>query len=273
MAPENASGIDPADVGRWWKATRMLGKPATKLLWRVKLEGIEHLPDDGPAIIAPNHISFIDSTFLLMLLPRQITFVGKAEYMDSWKTKYLFPAIGMIPIDRRGGKSSVAALDAACGILERGGWFGIYPEGTRSRSGELHKGHTGVARVALRTGAPIIPTGIVGTDRIQPPDTPMPRPFQPATIRFGRPVDPRRYADRDDDRLVHRQLTDEVMFEIAGLTGQRYVDRYATKKKTPSAGPSEPTAAPDQPALVPDQGESGIDAERRSSASVLAAGA
>ena len=114
-------------------------------------------PTDGPAILAPNHISFLDSAFLMFSVPRNISFVGKAEYMDSWKTKYLFPALGMIPIDRGGGKKSLVALEAAEEVLNRGELFGIFPEGTRSRDGFLYKGRTGVARLALKVGCPIYP--------------------------------------------------------------------------------------------------------------------
>ena len=115
-------------------------------------------------------------------------------------------------------------------MLESGEFFGIYPEGTRARDGRLHRGHTGPARLALRTGTPIVPVGIVGTREIQPPDAKLPRPFKRAEVRFGRPIDVSRYADRADDRLVLRQIIDEVMYEIRELTGQDYVDEYATKK-------------------------------------------
>src|SRR5690606_17972575 len=168
--------------------------------------------------------------FLPAALPRRVSFVGKAEYMDSWKTKRLFPALGMIPIDRGGGSASQRALDTAARIIERGELFGIYPEGTRSRTGKLHKGHTGPARLALRTGAPLIPVGIVGTREIQPPEAKFPKPRMPVTIRFGRPITVDRYRERDNEHLVLRQVTDEVMFEIRELTGQEYVDTYATKK-------------------------------------------
>ena len=218
------------EVGRYYPVARGIGTPLIRFLWRVHTPGIENLPAAGPVILAANHISFLDSAFLMFRLPRQITFVGKAEYLDSWKTKHLFPAIGMIPVDRSSGSSAQAALNAAAEVLERGGVFGIFPEGTRSRSGDLHKGHTGLARLALRTGAPIVPVGIIGTDRVQPPDVPLPRPFMPATLKFGRPVDVGRYADRADDRLVLRQITDEVMYEIRELTGQTYLHRYATRR-------------------------------------------
>ena len=155
--------------------------------------------------------------------------------MDNWKTKYLFPAMGMIPIDRSGGSASERALNAAARVLERGELFGIFPEGTRSRDGVLHKGHTGPARLALRTGAPLVPVGMRGTREIQPPDAKFPKPFKACSIRFGRPINVDRYRDRADDHLVLRQIIDEVMFEIRNLSGQEYVDTYATKKAESAA--------------------------------------
>lgn len=215
--------------GRWYPLNRFAIAPFLKFLVRVYQPGLAHVPTHGPAILAPNHISFLDSALLMATLPRQIRFVGKAEYLDDWKTRTLFPAMGMIPIDRSGGSASTAALDAARRVLDDGGLFGIFPEGTRSRDGRLHKGHTGLARLALQTGAPIIPVGIVGTREIQPPDAPMPRPFMPATFSFGAPIDVTRLTEQADDRLALRQITDEVMFEIRSLTGQEYVPRYATR--------------------------------------------
>jgi 1-acyl-sn-glycerol-3-phosphate acyltransferase len=199
-------------------------------LWRVSTSGLENVPVSGGAIFCPNHTSVIDSFFLPLVLPRRITFVGKAEYMDSWKTKHLFPAMGMIPIDRGGGDAAERALNTAARVIEAGEFFGIYPEGTRARDGRLHRGRTGAARLALRTGAPIIPVGIKGTREIQPPDAKLPRPFRRAEVRFGRPIEVGRYLDRAEDRLVPRQIIDEVMFEIRELTGQDYVDEYASKK-------------------------------------------
>jgi 1-acyl-sn-glycerol-3-phosphate acyltransferase len=234
-----AKTTDEGDIGRLYTVARAIGRPAMKTLWKVKATGLEHIPVSGPAIVCPNHISFLDSPFLMWTLPRKLTFVGKAEYLDSWKTKYLFPAVGMIPLDRSGGEASKVALDLARGVLERGELFGIYPEGTRSRSGKLHKGHTGVARLSMETGAPIIPVGIRGTDQIQPPEAKLPRLFKECEIRFGRPIPPSRYGDRATDRLVLREMTDDVMFEIRELSGQEYVDTYATKQ--PEQGiPAEP---------------------------------
>jgi 1-acyl-sn-glycerol-3-phosphate acyltransferase len=210
--------------------TRAVVAPIARRLWHFHLEGFDRIPTDGPAILCSNHVSFLDSAFLMILVPRRISFVGKAEYMDSWKTKHLFPAMGMIPIDRAGGDKSTAALDAAEGVLRRGELFGIFPEGTRSRDGVLYKGHTGAARLALTVGCPIFPVGVIGTREIQPPEARLPKVRKHCTIRIGRPIEVARYGDRAADRLAFRQITDELMYEIRELTGQEYRDIYATKK-------------------------------------------
>jgi 1-acyl-sn-glycerol-3-phosphate acyltransferase len=211
---------------RW----RTVAAPVARRLWRFHLEGYDRIPEEGPAILCPNHVSFLDSAFLMLTVPRRISFVGKAEYMDSWKTKHVFPALGMIPIDRSGGDRSQSALDAAEAVLRRGELFGIFPEGTRSRDGALYRGHTGAARLALKVGCPILPVGVIGTREIQPPEAKLPKVRMHCTIRIGRPIKVDRYQDRADDRLVLRQITDELMFEIRELTGQEYRDVYATKK-------------------------------------------
>jgi 1-acyl-sn-glycerol-3-phosphate acyltransferase len=229
LVPSSVVG-DSREYGRLYPIARAIVRPSMRALWRINVTGLHYVPASGPAIFCPNHISFIDSLVLPCVLDRQISYVGKAEYMDSWKTKYIFPAIGMIPIDRGGGSASQRALDTAARVLEAGGLFGIYPEGTRSRDGRLHRGHTGPARLALRTGAPIIPVGIKGTDRMQPAGAPLPKPFISCQVNIGAPIDVSRYADRADDRLVLRQLIDEVMFEIRKLSGQEYADTYANKK-------------------------------------------
>ena len=212
------------------RRTRTLFRPIAKRLWTFDLQGFERLPAEGPAILCPNHISFLDSGFLMLHVGRNISFVGKAEYMDSWKTKFLFPAMGMIPIDRGGGEKSNAALEAAEAVLKKGELFGIFPEGTRSRDGFLYKGHTGAARLALKVGCPIYPVGVIGTREIQPPDAKLPKIGQKATIKIGRPIKVERYRNKVDDHLVLRQITDELMFEIRELTGQEYRNTYATKK-------------------------------------------
>ena len=208
---------------------RRIARPVANQLWDFHLEGFERLPTSGPAILAPNHVSFLDSAFLMLMVQRNISFVGKAEYMDSWKTKYFFPMMGMIPIDRAGGDKSQAALDTAERVLRRGELFGIFPEGTRSRDGVLYKGRTGAARLALQVGCPIFPVGVVGTREIQPPDAKLPKIRREATITIGRPINVERYRNKAEDHLVLRQITDELMFEIRELTGQEYRNVYAGK--------------------------------------------
>ncbi len=220
----------PDGIGRYQAPARRMLKPLVHRLWRFDVEGLHHVPDTGPAVLCPNHAAFIDSLFVPAVLDRNLIYVGKAEYLDDWKTKHLFPALGMIPIDRRGGDHAAAALDAARAILQQGGLFGIYPEGTRSRSGKLHKGHTGAARLAVETGAPLIPVGIVGTAEIQPPDTFLPKFGRKVAIRFGEPIALDRYRDRVGDRNMYRELTDEMMFEIQRLTGLEYEHTYAGSK-------------------------------------------
>lgn len=217
-------------AGKAQSRLRRVARPVANRLWHFHLEGFERLPESGPAILAPNHVSFLDSAFLMLQVPRNISFVGKAEYMDSWKTKYLFPAMGMIPIDRSGGERSQAALDTAERVLQRGELFGIFPEGTRSRDGYLYRGRTGAARLALKVGCPIYPVGVVGTREIQPPDAKFPKFRRDCTIRIGRPINVARYAARGEEHLVLRQITDELMFEIRELTGQEYRNEYAGKK-------------------------------------------
>jgi 1-acyl-sn-glycerol-3-phosphate acyltransferase len=223
-------GVRARGAGKLQDRTRGIARPLSRLLWSIRRDGYEKLPARGPAILCPNHISFLDSAFLMLTVPRRISFVGKAEYLDSWKTRYLFPAMGMIPIDRSGGSASAGALDVAEAVLRRGELFGIFPEGTRSRDRVLHRGHTGAARLAVAVGCPIFPVGIIGTADIQPPDAKLPRLFRSCTIRIGDPVDPAKHVAGAEHHLALRQITDEVMYEICALTGQSYVDRYATKK-------------------------------------------
>ena len=204
--------------------------PIIHLLVRVKVEGRENVPKRGAVILASNHRSFLDSIFIPLVVHRRVTFVAKAEYFDDPKTAWFFRSCGQIPIRREGGSASEGALLAARDVLESGGVFGIYPEGTRTRDGVTHRGHTGVARLALQTGAPIVPVGLIGSDECQPTDKKLPRLFKKVTIRFGEPISPRRYEGREEDALVLRQITDELMFEIVGLCGYDYRDTYATKK-------------------------------------------
>jgi 1-acyl-sn-glycerol-3-phosphate acyltransferase len=220
--------------------------PIFFLLWRVRIEGREHIPATGPAVLAANHQSFCDSFFLPLVLRRRVTYVAKSEYFDNWRTAWFFRAAGQIPMQRGGGDASQRALDTAKEVLRGGDLLGIYPEGTRSPDPRLHKGHTGVARLALGCDVPIIPVGIVGTREVQPPGSNFMRPFRPVTVRFGPPLDfPRHGAtargpcpdpaggapDDRDEQFELRALTDALMTEIARLSGQEYVDQYANRSR------------------------------------------
>ena len=209
---------------------KILLSPIFFALWRVRAEGRENVPTKGPVIVAPNHVSFLDSMFLPLILRRRVTFVAKAEYFDSWKTAWFFRAAGQIPMRREGGSASERALAAARDVLRSGKVLGIYPEGTRSPDGRLYRGHTGVARLALGCGVPVVPVGLVGTSAVQRPGSNRPRPFKKVTIRFGTPLDLSRFAGQAaDDPMTLRVVTDELMYEIRSLSGQDYIDRYAKR--------------------------------------------
>ncbi|MFF3641827.1 lysophospholipid acyltransferase family protein [Streptomyces sp. NPDC002564] len=208
-----------------------------KLGFRPWVEGLENVPAEGPAILASNHLSFSDSFFLPAVLDRKVTFIAKAEYFTSPGVKgkltaAFFKGVGQLPVDRSGGRGAgEAAIKSGIEVLERGELFGIYPEGTRSPDGRLYRGKPGgLARVALATGAPVLPVAMIDTEKIQPPGKVMPKLMRPG-IRIGKPLDFRRYQGMEQDRFVLRALTDEVMYEIMKLSGQEYVDMYATAAK------------------------------------------
>ncbi|MGX7675374.1 lysophospholipid acyltransferase family protein [Plantactinospora sp. DSM 117369] len=209
--------------------------PWLKLIFRPQVEGRENVPDSGPAIIASNHLSFSDSIFMPLMVKRKVTFVAKAEYftgkgLKGWLVKMFFVGTGTIPVDRSGGRAAQAALDTQLKVLRAGNLAGIYPEGTRSPDGRLYRGKTGVARLALDSGAPVVPVVMLNADEIQPPGKLLPK-IKRVKIRFGRPLDFSRYAGMSGDRFVERAITDEIMYELMELSGREYVDIYAQKIK------------------------------------------
>jgi 1-acyl-sn-glycerol-3-phosphate acyltransferase len=207
-----------------------------RLFFKVTVTGLENIPATGGVILASDHQAFCDSLFIPFAVPRRVTFVAKAEYFQQRRTAWFFRAVGQIPMHRGGGEKSEKSLDEALNLLKSGGVLGIYPEGTRAPDERLYRGRTGVARLALAANVPIIPIGVVGTRAVQPIGARLMRPFKPVEVRIGAPVDvPGRYAQRKDDPLVCRQITDEVMFEIRELTGQEYVDKYASRAPAVSA--------------------------------------
>jgi 1-acyl-sn-glycerol-3-phosphate acyltransferase len=204
--------------------------PTLRVMFRLRITGLENVPLTGGVLIAANHQAFCDSLFLPLAVPRRVTFVAKAEYFHSWKTRWFFRAVGQIPMERSGGSASQKALGEALAVLSSGGCIGIYPEGTRPPDERLHRGRTGVARLALLAKCPVVPCGIKGTRAIQPIGTRLLRPFKTVDIAFGEPIDvSSRYGQRLDDPLVLRQVTDEIMWEIRRLSGQQYVDKYASR--------------------------------------------
>jgi 1-acyl-sn-glycerol-3-phosphate acyltransferase len=212
-------------VGYW--LTKFLLTPYLRVFFRVRVEGREHIPRQGPAILASNHISFCDSFFLPLVVPRRVRYIAKAEYFDNWKVAWFFKANGHIPLRRGEGADWKRALDAAAEALAGGELFGIYPEGTRSKDGRLHRGHTGVAMLAARTGAPVVPIGFIGTDRAQPVGSKMIWPFKTITIRIGPAVDLGTPTEGPTGQRALRAMTDAVMTEIQRLSGQEYTGKYA----------------------------------------------
>lgn len=208
--------------------------PLFHLLWRVRVEGAEHVPDHGPAVLAANHRSFCDSLFLPLVVRRRVTYLAKAEYFDSWRTAWFFRAVGQIPIRRGGGPESERALEAAREILAQGHLLAMYPEGTRSLDRRVHRGRTGVARLSRECHVPVVPAGISGTATVQPVDSRMLRPFRTVTVRFGEPMRMAPASDQANAMAYHdhaerRRFTDELMREIARLAGTEYVDEYVPR--------------------------------------------
>jgi 1-acyl-sn-glycerol-3-phosphate acyltransferase len=202
------------------------------ILFRPKVKGLRNVPGTGPIIIASNHLSFSDSIFMPLVVPRKVTFLAKSEYFTSPGPKGLlkkltFIALGQVPVDRSGGRRSEAALITGLKVLAEGKCLGIYPEGTRSPDGRLYKGRTGIARLAIESGAPIVPVAMFNTEKIQPTGTVMPKVMRVEMI-FGEPM----YFEGDSTDLLHlRDVTDKIMSTIQALSGQEYVDTYATKAK------------------------------------------
>jgi 1-acyl-sn-glycerol-3-phosphate acyltransferase len=206
--------------------------PFLMILFRPKVKGLRHVPASGPLIIASNHLSFSDSIFMPLVVPRKVTFLAKSEYFTSPGPKGLlkkltFIALGQVPVDRSGGRRSEAALITGLKVLAEGKCLGIYPEGTRSPDGRLYKGRTGIARLAIESGAPIIPVAMFNTEKIQPTGTVVPKVMRVKMI-FGEPM----YFDGDSTDLQYlRVVTDQIMSKIQEMSGQEFVDTYATKAK------------------------------------------
>ncbi len=219
----------------YWVLKVIVVGPILRLLFRPWITGSDNIPSRGGAILASNHLSFSDSIFLPLMVRRRITFPAKKEYftgtgLKGWATKMFFTSTGQIPIDRAGGEASMVAVRQGMKVLRRGGLFGIYPEGTRSPDGRLYRGKTGMARMALEAGVPIIPVAMIDTDKAQPTGQKIPN-LQQVGVKIGAPMDFSEHSGREDDRVLLREITDEVMHALAELSTQEYVDEYASVVK------------------------------------------
>ena len=237
----------------WFLKWIALG-PVLRLVFRPRTEGLENLPTEGPAILASNHLSYADWLFMPLAVPRRVTFVAKAEYFTTpgikgWFQKMFFSGSGQVPIDRSGASAAEGALVTAKRVLAEGDLFGIYPEGTRSHDGRLYRGKTGVARLALETGVPVIPVAVIGTDEIAPPGKKFGSFIRPKVI-LGKPLDFERYEGLENDRYILRSVTDEIMYEIMRLSGQEYVDMYAGRAKEEQKKAAEAAKAAERAAAT-----------------------
>jgi 1-acyl-sn-glycerol-3-phosphate acyltransferase len=221
--------------------TFVLG-PLLRFIFRPWVRGVQNVPSSGAAILASNHLSFSDSIFLPLQCPRPVVFLAKSEYftgrgIKGWLVKTFFKATGQLPIDRSGGKASEAALNTGLGVLEQGQLLGIYPEGTRSPDGRLYRGRTGIARMVLEAKVPVIPVAMIDTEKVQPIGKRLPR-VRRVGIVYGKALDFSRFDGMEGDRIVLRAVTDEIMYELKKISGQEYVDQYASTVKEKQASPA-----------------------------------
>jgi 1-acyl-sn-glycerol-3-phosphate acyltransferase len=223
----------------YWFMKNLVAGPLLKTAFRPWVTGHENIPKTGGVIMASNHLSFIDSVFLPLVMDRRISFLAKSDYYTgrgakSWLTKTFLTATGMIPIDRSGGKASEASLQTGLGVLARGEILGIYPEGTRSPDGRLYRGRTGVARMILEGGVPVVPVAMIDTEKVMPIGSRLPK-VRRIGIIIGKPLDFSRFEGMEGDRFILRSITDEIMYELQRLSGQEYVDVYASSVKEKQA--------------------------------------
>ena len=219
----------------YWLLKFVFVGPILRLYNRPRIEGLENIPTEGAAILASNHLSIMDWLFLPLMSPRRITFLAKSEYFTTPGFKgalqrWFFTATGQVPIDRSGADAAEAALITAKRYLDKEKLVGLYPEGTRSPDGRLYKGKTGLARLALETGVPVIPVAMIGTDKVTPPGTTKFRSAK-VVVKVGKPMDFSRFDGLGGNRFIERAVADEVMYELMQLSGQEYVDIYGSSLK------------------------------------------
>ncbi|NLE79059.1 MAG: 1-acyl-sn-glycerol-3-phosphate acyltransferase [Rhodococcus sp.] len=231
----------------YWLVKYVFVGPLLGLLGRPSVKGLENIPAEGGAILASNHQAVLDSFYLPLVVNRRITFLAKSEYFTGTGLKgafqrWFFTVVGQVPIDRTGADAAQDALNAGLRVLDQGKLLGIYPEGTRSPDSRLYKGKTGMARLALESGIPVIPVAMIGTEKVNPIGSRIWRPAK-VTIKIGEPIDFTRFEGMGGNRFVERAVTDEVMYKLMKLSGQEYVDIYAAslknEPKAATAGPGE----------------------------------
>lgn len=219
----------------YWLMKHLVAGPIVKVVFRPWIVGLQNIPEHGGAILASNHLSFVDSVFLPLVLDRRISFLAKSDYftgrgIKGFLTRLFFEATGQLSIDRSGGKASEASLNTGLQVLHKGDLLGIYPEGTRSPDGRMYRGRTGVARMVLEGRVPVVPIAMIDTEKIMPIGTKIPT-VRRVGIVIGEPLDFSRFEGLEGDRFILRSITDEIMYELGKLSQQEYVDAYASSVK------------------------------------------
>jgi 1-acyl-sn-glycerol-3-phosphate acyltransferase len=226
----------------YWFMKNLVAGPLIKTVFRPWIVGLENIPKTGGVILASNHLSVIDSIFLPLLIDRRIYFLAKSDYftgkgLKNWATKHFLLGTGMLPIDRSGGKASEASLNTGLAVVAKGNVLGIYPEGTRSPDGKMYRGRTGVARMILEGHVPVVPVAMIDTEKVMPIGSTMPKVRRIGVI-FGEPLDFSRFEGMESDRFILRSITDEIMYELSRISGQEYVDVYASSVREKKASRS-----------------------------------
>ena len=219
----------------YWIMKNLIAGPLLKTVFRPYVIGTENIPREGAVILASNHLSFIDSIFLPLVIDRRISFLAKSDYfhgrgIGGWFVKNFLLGTGMLPIDRSGGKASEASLNTGLRVLASGNILGIYPEGTRSPDGTMYRGRTGVARMVLEGHVPVIPVAMIDTDKVMPIHSKIPKVHRIGIV-VGKPLDFSRFEGLEGDRFILRSVTDEIMYELQRLSKQPYDDVYASSVK------------------------------------------
>jgi 1-acyl-sn-glycerol-3-phosphate acyltransferase len=223
----------------YWLMKHWVIGPLLTTVFRPWVTGLENVPHTGPIIVVCNHLSFVDSIFLPLMIDRQMAFLAKSDYftgkgIKGWLVRFFMTSAGQLPIDRTGGKASEASLNAGLQILAEGGVLAIYPEGTRSPDGRMYRGRTGVARMILEAHVPVIPAAVIGTEKVMPLGSTIPKVHRVGVV-IGNPLDFSRFEGMESDRFVLRSITDEIIYEMNKLSEQEYVDVYASTIRSKQA--------------------------------------